>query len=59
VALSLTPEGARLLEIISRNNLGQLKSTMPVFTDLLHALEQLELPHPRARPGADEAEGGA
>lgn len=59
VALSLTEEGARLLEIISRNNLGQLKSTMPVFTDLLHALEQLELPHPRARTDADEAEEGA
>lgn len=46
VALSLTPAGAKALETISRNNLGKLKSTVPVFTELLHALEQLELPAP-------------
>lgn len=47
VALTLTEAGAQVLETISRNNLGQLKSTVPVFTDLLQALEQLELPTPR------------
>ncbi|MGH6965500.1 MAG: MarR family winged helix-turn-helix transcriptional regulator [Phenylobacterium sp.] len=46
VLLYLTVDGARHLEGISRNNLGQLKSTLPVFTDLLRALEQLELPPP-------------
>lgn len=44
VILSLTPQGAAVLETISRNNLGQLKSTMPAFTDLMQAMEQLELP---------------
>lgn len=47
VALALTEAGARALETISRNNLGKLKSTVPVFTDLFQALEQLELPAPR------------
>lgn len=47
VLLALTPTGSELLETISRNNLSQLKSTMPVFRELLTALEQLELPHPR------------
>lgn len=47
VVLRLTPEGATTLEAISRNNLGQLKSSLPVFTELLHALEQLELPSPQ------------
>jgi len=47
VALTLTEAGAQALETISRNNLGKLKSTVPVFTDLLQALEQLELPTPR------------
>lgn len=49
VLLSLTDAGAEILETISRNNLGQLKSTLPIFTDLISALEQLELPHPPAR----------
>lgn len=44
VLLHLTKRAERILATISRNNLGKLKSTMPVFTDLLHALEQLELP---------------
>lgn len=47
VVLALTDEGAARLETISRNNLGQLKSTLPVFTDLIRSLEQLELPAPR------------
>ncbi|HEY0648080.1 MarR family winged helix-turn-helix transcriptional regulator [Phenylobacterium sp.] len=47
VALTLTEAGAQALETISRNNLGKLKSTIPVFTDLLQALEQLDLPSPR------------
>jgi DNA-binding MarR family transcriptional regulator len=42
VVLSLTDKSRGLLETISRNNLGQLKSTQPVFTDLLQAMEQLE-----------------
>lgn len=44
VLLFLTRPAERILAAISRNNLGKLKSTLPVFTDLLHALEQLELP---------------
>lgn len=44
VLLSLTRPAERVLATISRNNLGKLKSTLPVFTDLVHALEQLELP---------------
>jgi DNA-binding MarR family transcriptional regulator len=52
VLLSLTPEGAELLETISRNNLGQLKSTLPIFAELITSLEQLELPHPRDRKRA-------
>jgi len=52
VELSLTEAGAQSLEAISRSNLGKLKSTVPVFTDLLQALEQLELPAP-----LDEAAG--
>ena len=44
VILTLTDIGARKLETISRNNLGELKSDLPVFTELLQALEQLELP---------------
>lgn len=47
VELSLTQAGAAALETISRNNLGKLKSTVPVFTELLLSLEQLELPAPR------------
>ncbi|MBU1376237.1 MAG: MarR family transcriptional regulator [Alphaproteobacteria bacterium] len=46
VELTLTDLGRRKLETISRNNLGQLQSSLPVFTDLMHALEQLELPTP-------------
>ncbi len=44
VSLTLTPDGRRLLDTISRNNLGQLKSTLPVFTDLIEALERLDGP---------------
>ncbi|MBW8814362.1 MAG: MarR family transcriptional regulator [Caulobacterales bacterium] len=44
VALTLTPEGRRVLESISRDNLGQLKSTLPIFTDLIEALQRLDAP---------------
>ncbi len=44
VLLYLTRPAERILATISRNNLGKLKSTLPVFTELLHALEQLDLP---------------
>ncbi len=50
VELTLTDLGRRKLEAISRNNLGQLQTSIPVFTDLMHALEQLELPAPEAAP---------
>jgi len=50
VLLTLTDTGARKLETISRNNLGELKSDLPVFTELLQALEQLELPAPPVAP---------
>ncbi|HEX7945867.1 MAG TPA: MarR family transcriptional regulator [Phenylobacterium sp.] len=52
VLLYLTVDGARQLERISRRNLGQLKSALPVFTELLRALEHLELP-----PPSDESVG--
>lgn len=42
VVLALSELGARKLEMISRNNLGELKSDLPIITDLLQALEQLE-----------------
>lgn len=48
VALVLSELGRAKLETISRNNLGELKTDLPVFNDLLQALEQLE-PAP-ARP---------
>lgn len=57
VVLRLTDTGRRKLENISRNNLGQLKTSLPVFTDLLQALERLE-PPPQAvgdLPSADPA----
>jgi DNA-binding MarR family transcriptional regulator len=59
VVLKLTPPAEKMLETISRNNLGKLKSTLPVFTDLLHALEQLDLPAPGPdrRPDATEVPG--
>jgi DNA-binding MarR family transcriptional regulator len=44
ILLTLSPAGERKLEVISRQNLGQLKSTMPAFRDLIRALEQLDLP---------------
>ncbi|WP_293481423.1 MarR family transcriptional regulator [Phenylobacterium sp.] len=49
VVLHLTPTGAKVLEAISRRNLAKLKASLPVFTDLLYALEQLELPAPEQR----------
>lgn len=49
ILVSLTPPAEKILERISRNNLGKLKSTAPVFADLLRALEQLELPNPETR----------
>lgn len=52
VLLTLTDTGHRKLEAISRNNLGELKADLPVFTDLLHALESLDLPSGDAPPSA-------
>lgn len=52
VALVLSELGRAKLETISRNNLGELKSDLPVFNDLLQALEQLEPPPAPARPTA-------
>jgi DNA-binding MarR family transcriptional regulator len=46
ILLRLTRAGGRVLETISRKNLGKLKTTMPVFIDLMNALEQLDLPAP-------------
>lgn len=46
ILLNLTRAGERILEAISRQNLGKLKTTMPAFVDLLTALEQLDLPTP-------------
>jgi DNA-binding MarR family transcriptional regulator len=46
ILLRLTRAGGRVLETISRKNLGKLKTTMPVFMDLMNALEQLDLPAP-------------
>lgn len=46
VVLTLSETGSRKLETISRNNLGQLKNTLPAFADLMRALEQLEVPEP-------------
>jgi DNA-binding MarR family transcriptional regulator len=55
VALTLTPEGRRVLETISHDNLGQLKSTLPVFTDLIEALQRLDAPQPAAPRGKPAA----
>jgi DNA-binding MarR family transcriptional regulator len=44
VLLDLTDSGAEMLETISRNNLSQLKTTLPIFTDLISSLDQLEVP---------------
>lgn len=58
VVLSLTETGRRKLESIARNNLGQLQTNLPAFTELTKALEQLELPGPEAarRPGSPATE---
>jgi DNA-binding MarR family transcriptional regulator len=58
IQLTLTRAGERILETISRKNLGQLKSTMPVFTDLLDALEQLDLPPPPHASDLPDKTGG-
>lgn len=42
VSLSLTAEGRHVLETISRNNLGQLEGTLPIFSDLIEALRRLD-----------------
>jgi DNA-binding MarR family transcriptional regulator len=55
VALTLTVAGGRLLETISRNNLGQLKSTLPVFSELIEALERLDAPSAADEPSPAEA----
>lgn len=52
VLLTLTDVGHRKLEAISRSNLGELKADLPVFTELLQALESLDLPAGDAPPGA-------
>ena len=54
VELTLTDLGRQKLETISRNNLGQLQTSMPVFADLLKALEQLDLPKPETPPEPPE-----
>jgi DNA-binding MarR family transcriptional regulator len=53
VLLSLTEAGAETLETISRNNLSQLKTTLPVFTDLIASMDQLDVPlaPPKSRAG--------
>lgn len=56
VLLYLTTAGERVLATISRNNLGKLKSTLPVFTDLLRALEQLDVPAHAADEPPPESE---
>ena len=55
VVLKLTDTGRRKLESISRSNLGQLKSNQPAFTDLLKALEQLDLPTDAPEPAPTPA----
>lgn len=42
ILLSLTPEAERILEIISRNNLGELRTRAEVIVDLLRTLDSLE-----------------
>lgn len=62
-ALKLTEAGAIALETISRNNLGKLKTSVPVFVELMAALGELDLPSTRrglpapgqARPSDSEA----
>jgi DNA-binding MarR family transcriptional regulator len=44
VLLYLTDAGAQQLETISRSNIGQLQSALPVFADLLRALDHFEQP---------------
>ena len=46
IELSLTSAGAAALEVISRKNLAKLKSTVPVFLELMRTLERLEAPAP-------------
>jgi len=58
VLLTLTETGHRKLEAISRNNLGSLKSDLPVFTDLLEALEHLDLPPETTAPKTVAAKRG-
>ena len=47
VLLTLTREGERVLEAISRSTLGKLKSNLPIWSEMLRALEDLDLPPPR------------
>lgn len=53
VLVALTDLGRRKLEAISRNNLGELKTDLPVFTDLLQALEHLDLPAEAPAPPSE------
>ena len=46
IELTLTDAGAAALEVISRKNLAKLKSTVPVFLELMRTLERLEAPAP-------------
>jgi DNA-binding MarR family transcriptional regulator len=46
VLLTLTREGERVLEAISRSTLGKLKSNLPVWSEMMRALEDLDVPPP-------------
>lgn len=46
VLLTLTREGERVLEAISRSSLGKLKSNLPIWSEMMRALEDLDLPPP-------------
>jgi DNA-binding MarR family transcriptional regulator len=50
VELAITNSGGEILEAISRNNLGQLKSALPIFSELIQSLERLDLPRPDVAP---------
>lgn len=54
VSLTLTTAGRKVLETISRNNLGQLKSTLPIFTDLIDALKRLDASAAPSQPAPGE-----
>jgi DNA-binding MarR family transcriptional regulator len=41
IALSITPAAEALVEMITRQNLGELNSTAPAFKDLLATLRRI------------------